>query len=294
MIHIEPLRPDAWTAAFEHALQRVPLAQRPARVQHCLELLENGILHPRGIFVAREADAIRGVQVCVPLAGSTCLFWLPAADQDCAEPLVQAGLAWASSIGCKLAQAAVAPEERALAEPLVRCGFVPTTRMHQLAHDLDELDAEPPTKLRCECYRPSLHAEFAATLERTYEGTRDCPELNGKRTIEEILAGHRGQGKFYPEFWWLVRQGTAPVGVVLLAEMPDAPVWELAYLGIVPEQRRRGIARTMTLRAMHALRARAAARLLLAVDTRNTPALELYRSLGFVEIECNDVLLYFF
>jgi mycothiol synthase len=294
MIHIEPLRPADWTAALNQALARVPAKQRPARVRHCLHLLESGVLDPRGIWISRKGGAIVGVQVCVPLAGSACLFWLPAADDPTLDLLVQAGLDWCRSIGCKLAQAVVLADELPFAAPLLRRGFRAVTRMHQLQHDLTDLPTETPRPLRYESYRPSLLAEFAETLERTYIGTLDCPELNGKRTIEEILAGHRGQGKFHPELWWLAYEGPVPVGVVLLIELPAGLTWELAYLGIVPEFRRQGLGRSLSLHALHAVRAQPATGLLLAVDERNLPALRLYQSLGFAETECNDVLLYFF
>jgi mycothiol synthase len=294
MTCIEPLRPDDRTAALQQALARVPAAQRDARVRHCLQLLEIGVLDPRGVWIARRGDRIVGVQVCAPLAGSTCLFWLPAGDDDCIDSLVQTGLDWALSIGCKLAQALAHPDELHFTKPLVRCGFRPITRMHQLGHDLVDVAEETPAPLHYESYRPSLRALFAATLERTYEGTLDCPELNGKRTIDEILAGHRGQGTFHPEFWWLAYDGAAPVGVVMLVEVPGGTTWELAYLGIVPEFRGRRLGRAMSLHVLQALRAQPATRVLLAVDERNDPALRLYQSLGFVEFECNEVLLYFF
>jgi ribosomal protein S18 acetylase RimI-like enzyme len=294
MTCIEPLRPGDWIAVLQHALARVPEAQRDARVRHCLQLLETGVLDSRGVWIARRGGEIVGVQICAPLAGSACLFWLPAADDDCTDSLVQAGLDWARSIGCKLAQALAYPDELHFTEPLVRCGFRPITRMHQLGHDLEDVAEEILAPLRYQSYRPSLHALFAATLERTYEGTLDCPELNGKRSIDEILAGHRGQGTFHPEFWWLAYDGAAPVGVVMLVEAPGDTSWELAYLGIVPESRGRRLGRALSLHALQALRAQPATRLLLAVDERNVPALRLYRSLGFVEFECNDVLLYFF
>jgi GNAT superfamily N-acetyltransferase len=293
MTTIEPLRPADWTAALERALERLPAGQRAARLQHCLQLLQDGTLDPRGIFVARDEHGFRGVQVCVPLAGSACLFWLPVSDADCVDGIVQAALAWCASTGCKIAHAAPGPDELVFAEPLLRNGFQLTTRLLQLAHDLNDLQVEAPTPWRCEAYRPSLHSALAATLERTYEGTLDCPELNGKRGIDEIIAGHRGQGKFHPEFWWLVHEDATPIGVVILVEMPDGLTWELAYLGIVPEYRRRGIARALTLRALHALRAQAATRVLLGVDARNAPALALYQSLGFVETDFNYALLYF-
>ena len=104
---------------------------------------------------------------------------------------------------------------------------------------------QPIQRLRFEAFRPSIAADFAATLERTYEGTLDCPELNGRRSIDEIVAGHRGQGRFDPQFWWLAYVGELPVGLILLDELPDAVTWELAYLGIVPQFRRHGFGRAM-------------------------------------------------
>jgi mycothiol synthase len=147
--------------------------------------------------------------------------------------------------------------------------------------------------LRFESYRPSIMADFAATLEQTYEGTLDCPELNGRRTIDEILTGHRGQGRFDPRFWWLAYAGERPAGVILLDEMADAVTWELAYLGIVRHFRRHGFGRAMALHALNALRDHAT-RMTLVVDVRNQPARRLYESLGFREIDTSNVMLFFF
>ncbi|MSQ97169.1 MAG: GNAT family N-acetyltransferase [Gemmataceae bacterium] len=294
MTVIEPLRPEDWSAAMLLAFARVPEAERGERAQQCVNLLAAGRLDPRGVWVARRAGKPVGVQVCVPLAGSTCLFWLPTAPNGVAARLVQAGLDHCRSLGCKVAQALAHADEIAHTGPLLRCGFRPTTRMHLLEHDLRNLIDEPTAPLRFEAFRPSLQAAFAATLQRTYEGTLDCPELNGARTMDEILAGHRGQGRFHPDFWWLAYEGAEPVGVLMLAELPDGLTWEVAYLGMVPECRRRRLGRAMMLHALDALRAQPVARLTLAVDTRNEPALRLYRSLGFVETKSNEVLLYFF
>jgi mycothiol synthase len=294
MFHIESLRPDDWTAALEVALASLPPAQRAERVQQGVYFLATGVLDPHGIWIARDGAQILAVQVCVPLAGSACLFWLPGATDSRADALVQAGLNWCRSIGCKLAQALAKPDEAAWTAPLLRGGFRATTRLHQWRRDLAGLPPIPSTGLRLERYRPAVAAAFAATLERTYEGTLDCPELNGVRTIEEIVAGHRGQGKFQPDFWWLAYEGADPVGVVMLVEMPDAVTWELAYLGIVPAYRRRGLARTLLLHALDALRSQPATAVVLSVDVRNGPAQRLYESLGFVAIETSEVLLYFF
>ena len=292
MIKIEPVQPTDWVAALEHVLVCVPPQERAERLQHCVHLLEEGTLDPRGVWIARDlAGAIIGVQVCVPIAGKTCLFWMPAAAGETADALVRAGVAWCRSIGCKMAQAFVAPEELAAAEPLVRQGFRRITRMHQLQHDLIDLPATAPNSLSFETLGLPCQHEFVATLKRTYEGTLDCPELNGIRTIDEIIAGHQGEGKYDPARWFLTRADGEPVGVMMLAELDEGLAWELSYLGLVPEQRRRGHGRTMVQHALECARAGLVTRLILAVDGRNTPALALYESAGFVEYECHEVLL---
>ena len=129
---------------------------------------------------------------------------------------------------------------------------------------------------------------------RTYEGTLDCPELNGRRTIEEIIAGHEHQGRFRPELWWLVQEGGRPVGVVLLTELPGPEGWELSYVGVVPEARRRGIGQTLSQWALHEAKQAGMPQLKVAVDTRNHPARQLYEKMGFVHHDQREVLLFFF
>ncbi|MBI2807224.1 MAG: GNAT family N-acetyltransferase [Planctomycetes bacterium] len=294
MFHIEPLRRTDWVPAMRLALARVADADREDRLQHAMSLLAGEALDPRGIFVARSGPLLAGVQVCVALAGNACFFWLPVAQEECAEALVRTGLDWARSNGCKIAQATAHAAELVHAAPLLGAGFHQVTRLCQLEHDLRGSNVSAAPALRFDAFRPALQPEFLATLESTYDGTLDCPELNGARSMDEILAGHRGQGKFNPDFWWLARIDAQPIGVVMLAEMLDGLTWELAYLGVVPAFRRRGLARAMMRHALDVVRNQIATRLTLAVDARNTPALDLYRSLGFVETETTEVLLYFF
>jgi mycothiol synthase len=289
---IEPVRPDDLPQALECALVHVPAEQRAARVQLCLDLVNSGVLDPRNVWVARLGSDIAAVQVCVSLTGSSCLFWLPSTQDPIADDLVRAALEHLRNQGCKVAQHFAKIEDHAWTAPLRRQGFQAVTRLHQMAHSLTDLPPVPPTTLRHETYRPVLAEQFAATLERTYVGTLDCPELNGIRTTDEVIAGHMAQGAFHPECWWLALEGEVPVGVTMLVEMPDAMTWELAYFGLIPEARGRGLGRAMILHAMHALLAHPTIALMLAVDARNDPARRLYQSLGFLDIEMQEVLLY--
>lgn len=294
MFQVEPARPDDWSTALELALAHVPSEHRPARVQHCLNLLRSGILDPEGVLIGRRDDVIVAAQVCVPLQGSACLFWLPTCDDVLGDTLVRAGLEWCRSKGWKIAQALARPEEYDRGAVLLRNGFRLITKIEQWGRDLLDLANEMPPAWRLERHRPELAQQFADTVAHTYEGTLDCPELNGVRSIDEIMAGHRAQGKFHPDYWWLVFVEETPVGVLLLSEMADSASWELAYLGVVPGYRKRGMGRSLLIHAMHALSARPAAHLILAVDERNLPARRMYQSLGFVHLETSDVYLFVF
>lgn len=289
---IEPVRHEDLTQAMQQALVRVPIAQRHARVQLCLDLVDKGTLDARNIWIAREGPDIVGVQVCVALSGSASLFWLPSTQAPVADALIEAALDGVRRQGCKIAHALAMTEDQPWTEPLRRKGFQPITCLHQMGHSLCDIPDQGALTLRYEAYRPSLADLFAATLERTYLGSLDCPELNGARSIAEVIHGHKAQGIFHPEYWWVAFERTEPVGVVMLAEMPDGLTWEMIYIGLIPEARGRGLGREMMLHAMHALRAQPMIALVLAVDARNVPARAVYESLGFIEIDRQEALLY--
>jgi mycothiol synthase len=293
MINIEPLTYKDWTTTMELAVRHVPKAERPAYLTNCLNLLTNGVIDPDAIRIARRQDgAIVGMQVCVPLAGASCLFWLPAGQDDCADALVQACLSISRERGCKIAQAFVATADIARVQPLLRQGFRRITQMHQLRLTLSKLPPSMPSELRFETFRTTGYHDFAATLQRTYEGTLDCPELNDKRTIAEIIAGHQAEGNFDPDRWWLAYLANQAIGVALAVELKDA-TWDLAYLGIVPEHRRQGHGRTLLRHVVHGARDQGATHMIVAVDGRNTPAQQLYQAAGFIEMDRCEVLLNF-
>jgi GNAT superfamily N-acetyltransferase len=295
MLQIEPLQRGDWEAALELALARLDADRRAAQVAQGLRLLAGGTIDPGAVRVARaNGGAIIGVQVCVPLAGASCLFWLPSATDDVADALVQACLQECQTRGVKIAQAFIAPAELALAGPLLRQGFRHITSVHQLRHELRAVPSPIPSPLRLTSLPYVDRADFARALQRTYHGTLDCPELNGQRTIEEIIAGHQAEGRFNPARWWLAYEGDEPIGVLMLMEMIDGTTWDLSYVGIVPEKRRHGHGRTLVQHALRYAHEQSAARLIVAADARNVPAQRLYRSMRFEAGDDLEVLLRFF
>ena len=59
-------------------------------------------------------------------------------------------------------------------------------------------DYQPAADLEFEPYAESQQQRLAALVERTYEGTRDCPRMNGLRETADVLAGYRAAGRFDP------------------------------------------------------------------------------------------------
>ena len=81
----------------------------------------------------------------------------------------------------------------------------------------------------------------------SYEGTLDCPALNGVRDLPDVLASYRACGEFDPaERWFIACRGERDVGCLLLADHPDADQWEIVYVGLVPEERGRGSGLALT------------------------------------------------
>jgi mycothiol synthase len=281
----ELARTEDWGTAFRLLFHYFPDEERERRCANALHLLQRGELDPHGIFILRGPSTLLGALVCLPVPGRSALLWPPGVVAERREELEDALLrhatSWLRQRGVKLTQTLLAPEEAFLAAPLLRNGFAEVTRLWFMRHDLilPLHCLHLPARLD---YQPFAgDALFRRTLARTYEGTLDCPEINGVRGLDDILEGHRSQGAFDAERWWLARDGGEAVGVLLMTEMPDSGAWELAYMGVTPEARRRGVGREMLLHALCAARAADAPSVTLSVDARNEPAWKLYRSLGF-------------
>jgi len=77
-------------------------------------------------------------------------------------------------------------------------------------------------------------------------------------------------------------QASAPGGLLIARNAADEA--ELLTLGVVPCRRRKGLGRSLLASAIEVLRAGGTRRLFLEVETGNTAALALYRSLGAEEV----------
>jgi mycothiol synthase len=129
-------------------------------------------------------------------------------------------------------------------------------------------------------------------IAATYEGSLDCPALDETRAIDDEIASYHGGGEFSDRRWFLVRHDGNDVGCLLLAAPADQRYWEIVYLGLVPSARGRGWGVQLVRRAQSVAAAAGARGLVLGVDARNTPALDMYGRTGFVRWERRLVYLF--
>ncbi len=140
--------------------------------------------------------------------------------------------------------------------------------------------APPGEVVPAAAFRPE---ELIQLVHRTYQHSRDFPELAGIDSPAEALASYYRTGTSGDRFWYVACTEGVPVGLLLLAQLAHQPKkqWELCYLGVEPRFRGRGWGRALLNHGLAEARSHGVQELLLGVDRRNEPALRLYRRLGF-------------
>jgi ribosomal protein S18 acetylase RimI-like enzyme len=295
---VEPAPPERQTAAFQLVFQEVAEMEREARVLNALRMVRAAELDPDGVLIARRGSRLVGALVCLPIPGGSGLVWPPRTlnvpeRTTIEDALMQHASQWLRQRGCKLGQALLAAFEAPSGPALERNGFKHITGLCYMHHLLDFSPHafDEPERLVYHTYDTCDRRVFEDTLVRTYVGSLDCPEVTGLRNGEEIITGHRAQGRHDPGRWWLARAGDRPVGVLLLAEMPEWEAWDISYVGLVPEARGRGYGKELVRRALRTGWEASAGQVTVSVDTRNSPACELYRKMGFQTFDTREVYL---
>ncbi|MBL8794398.1 MAG: GNAT family N-acetyltransferase [Planctomycetia bacterium] len=293
---IETARPAERTEAFRLAFQHLARGEQVGRIKTALELVRRGDLDPTGIWIARRQRHVIGSMIAVLSAGASGLVWPPQVVLELADRpeiedrLAREAIRWLQGRGAKLGQAMLSPPDMHLSPPLLRNGFDHVTTLCYLRLEIDGTLTSPATALSLRPYADDPET-FHETLLRTYQATDDCPELTGIRDIDEIIEGHRSQGQHDPSAWLLACHEGEPIGVLMLTWMPDWDSWDVAYVGVTADHRRRGFGRQLMQHAIAEVQRRQGRLLTLSVDRRNRPAWELYRSLGFEQFDEREVLL---
>jgi ribosomal protein S18 acetylase RimI-like enzyme len=129
--------------------------------------------------------------------------------------------------------------------------------------------------------KDSQNGELETAIQRSYHGSLDCPRLVGVRPISDIINSHKTTGEFTPQWWWILRSQGSPVGCILVNRTVNKDEAEIVYLGVVPEYRGKALGELMLKHISTCARCDGIKQLTLAVDSRNSVAIDLYERFGF-------------
>ncbi|MEO6808314.1 MAG: GNAT family N-acetyltransferase [Isosphaeraceae bacterium] len=287
-------------AALGVLYHRIAGELRPSLVAEALKEAEQGRVDLSGLWIARRRGRIVGALLTQRLPGHAAAVWAPEVEPswgrgDLAERLLRAALADLQERGVRIVQALVdASAPTRASTDLTRAGMPHVTDLAYLGRPTAPPLAEdrPAPRFTWRPFGPETEAEFREIIQRTYLGSLDMPELEGARSLDDVLASHQAGGRFDPNHWQIGRLPGEPgaSAIVLLSDPADRDAWEVAYLGLTPEARGRGLGRSALSHAL-ALARNQTPRLELAVDARNHPAERLYLAAGFQPFERRNVHL---
>lgn len=244
----------------------------------------------------------RVVWAALPIAppGRTVLVlspgWTPPGLGVAAKSLLEAVLdaEAAGPHGALLAQALVDPLDPSAAEPFHAAGFerLATLLYLQKAITNNVMIPTVPDRLRAYTYSGATHAMFRRAIEASYTQSLDCPKLNGRRDVNDVIEGHKGiagaSGDFRADLWTVLTDGEGeaerPAAVLLVGPAGNGETMELVYLGVSPEYRRQGLAHWALRKALWEAQRNGLPKLTLAVDADNRPALKLYYRFGLKRV----------
>lgn len=267
--------------------------------------IAGGLLEPNfadhadaeALYVAMRGERLCGAAWGQRQPGNTAVLWPPrlvgAESLQTAHQLTTAVAQQMDRVGVEMTQALLPSQDSELVPVLTSAGFTHLADLLYLSCEAERFPVQPPTngELQFVVYDDTQEQRLIDVVERTYEGTLDCRGLNGLRRMKDVIAGYRETGTFSPENWLLAASGGRDVGVVLLANHPQARHWELMYMGLVPEARGQGWGHQIARQAQWLARCAGVARIVLAVDIVNRPALAMYERAGFAAWDRRSVFV---
>ncbi len=242
-----------------------------------------------------RGGAPTGVAFALLLPGRTAMLLIPplhgglvrADDQQAATGALLDAL---SDLNLHYAQALLDPLDEPRRAMLQAAGFWRLAGLHYLERNPIYPWCDPPAAAEAQWIAyderdqppaAPVHRRFAETIQATYRESADCPALTDLRPVDDVMAGHKATGRFDPALWQLALVDGQAAGCLLLARLTHGPVFEVAYMGVHPDFRRRGVGGLLLRRALDLSRQRAAQRLTLVVDEQNAPARRLYDRFAF-------------
>jgi mycothiol synthase len=298
---IDRVGETARVAALQQLFSADDVAHTTTQVAQALERIAADTAAARGLIVALPPTADRNmpaIGVCwlEGQAGNVAYLHPPVIDQKilpqvrerCALELYEAAEKAALDMGITWVQCLLDPgSAKSLLLPKLGYWKV-STLVYQAALLPRKNPASAPLRLKLRPYAASQRSQLEELLAATYEGSLDCPDLNGLRTPSATLQSYESIGQSGTLHWQFVYHEETLLGCLLLGthapETPKArPLGELIYWGVIPSERGQGYGREVLELALAQAEALNMDKLVLAVDQANEPALRQYAQCGFFE-----------
>lgn len=295
---VRPVRKEETEAALRLLLGTGGGLADDQTVLHFLQFALHRRIDLSGTWVIVAGGRVVWSVLPMPSPGRTLLLLSPTAPPPtrhavAARQMLERLCAQHADAGCHLAQVLLEPGCRGVAELHAQAGFQRLATLLYLQRGLSRAVAEPvlPQGFTLHAYSAGTHSRFAHAIQQSYIDSLDCPGLNGRRNIEDIIVGHKANGEFDPARWFLLCERDAERGVLLLSRIHGQNAAELIYLGLTPEARGRGLGELLMRLALWRAGSDGCESLMLAVDSANRPAVRLYERHGFRRLYVRDVLL---
>ena len=182
------------------------------------------------LHLAESAGHVLTVCAALDLPGRVSLLVVPPwslakSSLGVLPDVLAAGSAAADQRGMRFAQILLDPELSWRIEPyLLAVGFSHLASLDYMQRNaFDPVVIRPVEQVVWRTLPEAGEVALADVILHTYIGSRDCPALTGIRTMEEILASHRGAGEFDPDGWYLLQHRGRDVGVLRVYEAWENP-----------------------------------------------------------------------
>ncbi len=286
MCQIRELSVDEQGPGLRLALRELDDAQFRVQAEAFCEAATAPLPAPVRVWGAFRKGVLAGSVLAQVQPGRSAMLWPPrVVDGDSPQTatlLLQTALAELADNDLLMTQALLPTDAGEDADILRAAGFRHFSDLLYLVCPSSEFPAVRPTSsLDFQAIEAKTERRFANVVEATYEGTLDCPAVNGVRNMEDVLLGYRATGRYDPKEWLFVRHGNDDVGCLIVCDHPAHETCELIYMGLMPAARRRGFGAAVLRHALWLAAAARQQRLVLAVDAANEPALRTYAAAGF-------------
>lgn len=287
-----------WPQALGFLFATFPEEERQPRIDSTLIAVSEGRLDLSGLRWATQRGEPIGVSLTMDQPDGVTLVWPPVVTTSADNPaavesaLMRELTARLDQSSARLAQILLDPHETTDTALYQAHGFTTQTDLDFLVRTLDgTLPAADLVGWQVEHFDEATNRDrFAALIETTYLGSQDCTVLDGLRNGQEALASHRLSGQFQPDLWTLYKVAGTDVAVVLLNEHTEQSAVELVYFGVAPSVRGRGYGQNALIHALNAAATRGGQLAFLAVDAKNTYAINVYGNLGFSHLSRRQAL----